>query len=176
MSEKSVAFLPFRAINEFMREDYRQTVVSTVLHALPDLPEARRNALNRQIKKYVQIPGFRNSALAPLSLKIKISISTFQKSSDFAANLLAEWSNQNEELRQNVLNLLTSRGWELLPSDADRTKLPGFLTRWPAGEDFEVLYKAYQEMYPDSHSSSDDVSLMTVWLSGRLPVEKVERE
>jgi hypothetical protein len=42
---------------------------------------------------------------------------------------------------------------------------------WPKGEEFDVLNQAFQEMYPDQNFSSDDISLMVVWLSGRLPYQ-----
>jgi len=51
----------------------------------------------------------------------------------------------------------------------DRKRVPGFLPRWPKGEDFEALYATYKELFPTSEGSIDQVSLMTVWLSLRLP-------
>jgi hypothetical protein len=75
-----------------------------------------------------------------------------------------------------VYDLLVSRDWKVLPPDADRTKIPGFLTRWPKGEDFDVLNKAYAEKYTESQASGDEVSLMVVWISGRLPYQLVGEE
>jgi hypothetical protein len=70
-----------------------------------------------------------------------------------------------------VYDLLVARGWELLPPEADRTVLPGFLTKWPKGETFEVLNEVFLKMYPGTQASDDDISLMVVWLSGRLPYQ-----
>jgi lauroyl/myristoyl acyltransferase len=77
-------------------------------------------------------------------------------------------------LRENVYTLLQARGWEILPKDAERAKLPGFITVWPHGENFEVLNQAFKEMYPEATASSDDVSLMVVWIGGRLPYQFTE--
>ena len=74
-------------------------------------------------------------------------------------------------LRQQVYDLLVALEWEILPSEADRTKLPGFLPSWEAGQDFDFIYQKFQEKYPAEAASKNDVSLMTVWLSGRLPYQ-----
>ncbi len=68
-----------------------------------------------------------------------------------------------------MYEVLTGRGWELLPPEADRTALPGFLAAWPAGEHFDVIAAAFREAYPQSEAEDDDINLMTVWLGNRLP-------
>jgi hypothetical protein len=170
--QKQAAFLPFHALNEFMRPDYRQAVVHNVLVGIPSLPDKQQSALNQAIKKMVQVPGFRNSLQAPAGIKVKPSIQAFEKSAAFVAQILSAWAEIHNDLRQQVYDLLTGRGWELLPADADRTKLPGFLTTWPKDEDFSVINKAFTDAYPETQATSDDVSLMTVWLAGRLPMEE----
>jgi hypothetical protein len=174
MDSKQASFLPFNALNEFMRTDYRHSVVHSVIFNLSTLPDKQQAALNQSIKKMVQVPGFRNSLQAPAPLKVKPAISAFEKSPAFVALVLSAWSEINHDLRQRVYDLLVKRGWELLPQEADRTKLPGFLTTWPKEDDFSVLNQAYGETYPDQPATTDDVSLMVVWLAGRLPVEEVD--
>lgn len=176
MNEQRVKFLPFHAINEFMEDDYRQQVVQKVLSELDKLPGNDRAEVVNQLKRLVSIPGFRNSSAAPMPLKIKGAVSSFESKPEFTAAVLAAWSQLNQDLRQEVFDLLQKRSWELLPVDADRKVLPGFLTRWPEQDTFEVLDKAFREAYPKSSASDDDVNLMIVWLSGRLPVELVSQE
>ncbi|HLF91263.1 MAG TPA: hypothetical protein VI451_20125 [Anaerolineales bacterium] len=168
---KQASFLPFHALNRFMRDDYRQTVVRTALSALPTLPNDFRSAIDKQTKRHVNVPGFRNSIKAPASLKVRPMAEAFEKRADLVAAVLAAWAEAQSELRQQVYDLLTERGWEVLPIEADRTKLPGFLTKWPAGEDFDVLNEAFKEKYPDVEVATDDVSLMAVWISTRLPLD-----
>lgn len=169
MDDKKLEFLPFTAINEFMRSEYRLEVIGAVLKALPTLPESHRKKINNLIKRYVQVPGFRNSANAPLALKIKNLVPAFEKHPEVASTILSAWSESNKELQSRVYDLLKSRDWEVLPPDTDRTRLPGFLTVWPKEETFDALDQAYQETYAEDGANSDDVSLMAVWLSGRLP-------
>ncbi len=175
MADKTAEFVPFHAVNEFMRPDYRLAVVKAALGALPSLPAGLRSPVDRLTKKLVRVPGFRNGALAPALLRAGPTASAFEKSPEMAAAILAAWAESHAGLRTKVYDLLTARTWDILPADADRTKLPGLLTRWPKGEDFDKLNQAFAQAYPDDGSSNDDVSLMVVWLSGRLPVE-VEQE
>lgn len=169
-------FLPFHAINEFMLTEYRREVIKTVLSSLNALELDNQKKINLLIKRNVKVPGFRNSSQAPLPMLINGAIQAFEKSASFSAQILSAWAELHPELRNNVQALLENRDWKILPEETDRTKLPGFLTRWPAEDSFEMLIKAFRETFPEASASDDDISLMIVWLSGRLPYEMVDRE
>jgi len=171
MNDKKAQFLPFHAINEFMRSDYRTSVVRYTLNALPSLPDEYRSPIERLTRKTVKVPGFRNSAKAPASMRVKPTVEAFEKNSALVAAILSAWSEAHSDLRQQVHDLLSERGWEILPPEADRTKLPGFITKWPKGEDFELLNAAFAELYPNLQVDNDDISLMVVWVSVRLPYD-----
>jgi hypothetical protein len=175
MPDKKQEFIPFHAINEFMRDDYRLSVVRAVLHGMTQLPPDYREAIEKQTKRTVKVPGFRNSTLAPAGVRIVPTANVFEKNPDMVGAILAAWAETHAELRQQVFDLLTERGWELLPGEVNRAKLPGFLIHWPKGEDFESIHKAFLEKYPQATVGADDISLMTVWLGDRLPY-KVEGE
>ncbi len=171
MSEKQVKYLPYHAINEFMLDDYRHEVILTVFSRFNELSAGRKGALVNLVKRHVQVQGFRNSSQAPLMVKVKGSGKPFQTSAEYAANVVAGWCELHPDLGAKVYELLTSRGWEILPVDADRTKLPGFIPAWPKDETFEAINAAFKEKYPDEDIKDYDVSLMVVWLSGRLPFD-----
>lgn len=173
---KEVQFFPFHAINEFMTDEYREAVIRSVLQRQAELPESLRSSLERLTQKTVRVPGFRNSSKAPAGLRLKPTIEAFKKNPALAAVILAAWAALHAQLSAQVFDLLRGRGWELLPADADRTKLPGFLTKWRKGEDFDTLYQAYLQEYQNNNAPKDDVSLMVVWLSGRLPYEFYETD
>jgi hypothetical protein len=190
MPEKT-EFLPFHAINEFMRPDFRLTVIRETLTNQESLPEALSAELNHQIKKKVTIPGFRNSDKAPALVKVLPTSKAFEKNPDLVAVILSCWAENHAELRDQIYQLLKSRNWKMLsetneiniddlsidfinewpilPLHINRTKMPGFYTQWPKDQEFESLYKNYSELYPASDTSIDKVSLMVVWLSLRLP-------
>jgi hypothetical protein len=159
-----------------MLPEYRLQVLGMVLNRLDKLTGERRGAINGQLRRHLQVPGFRNAALAPLPIKVKNSVTPFERNSEMAAQILAGWYELHPILCQQVNDLLVERGWEMLPADTDRTKLPGFLTRWPKKESFEAITAAFHEKYPDEPAEDNDISLMTVWLSGRLPYDLVEDE
>jgi hypothetical protein len=172
--KKEVKFFPFHAINEFMTDEYRAQVVRQVLNALPTLSDELKNPVERLSKKAVVIPGFRNSQKAPAALKVKPTIDAFEKNPALVAAILAAWAGLNADLRQQVYDLLVNRGWDILPPDADRSKLPGFIMQWYNGEDFDTLFQAIHEAHPGIIVEQNDVSLMAVWLCGRLPYEFVD--
>lgn len=173
-SDKKVRFLPFHAVNEFMTDDYRLDILRVVFTSQMLLSEERQNAIDRLCKRYIQVPGFRNAVKAPAALKVKPAAQAFQKSSEMVAGSLAAWAEIKGDLQQRVYDLLKNRSWDLLPIETDRTRLPGFITVWPKGEDFDAIQKAYAQAYPDSPASDNDIALMTVWVTGRLPYELAE--
>ena len=177
MSDKNeVQFVMFHGIDQFMLPEYRQEVIQKVLSHLDDLPSDRRNKIQNLIKRYVRLPGFRNSTVAPLLIKAKGAGTAFEKHPDFVAQILAAWSELDLELRQQVYDLLVERKWELLPPDADRTKLPGFIAAWPKEENYDVLDAAFKEKYPENQAHEYDIRLMIVWLGGRLPYDMDEED
>ena len=195
-------FLPFHAINEYMRPDFRLKIIRDTLTSQINLPKSMRDELNEKIKKRVSVPGFRTSDKAPALMKVLPTSKAFEINPDLVAVLLSCWAETQLELREQVYQLLKSRNWKvllesdvieienfsadfikewpILPMKTNRTKLPGFFTHWPAGEDFEILYSNYVERFPEAETSIDKVSLMVVWLTMRLPyhvdsvAEKVE--
>ena len=174
--DKQAELLPFHAINEFMRNDYRLSVVRGTLTRLSTLPGSHRSTIDRLTRQFVRVPGFRNSDKAPAMVKAAPMAEAFEKSPDLVAAVLNAWAELHPELRKQVFDFLTARQWDLLPLDADRTKLPGFFIKWPKGGNFEELFKAFQEMFPDAKDNSDDVSLMIVWVGMRLPYQFEEEE
>ncbi len=175
MNEK-IEYLPFNAINEFMLPEYRKVVIKSVFSRFDSLPNSRQKTINVEIKKLVKIQGFRDSSQAPNGIKSRESSTAFEKSAKFSGEILAAWVELNPELAQSVFQMLTDRGWIILPVEADRSKLPGFLIKWPAKDSFELLTTEFREKHTDVAYSDDDVSLMIVWLSNRLPYEMVTED
>ncbi|HEY9077510.1 MAG TPA: hypothetical protein VIO61_13340 [Anaerolineaceae bacterium] len=176
MNQDQVAFLPFHAINQFMVDEYRETVIRFVLKNADSLSSGRRNSLYGLLKKNISVQGFRNGMQAPLPLKVKSAANIFERKAEFTAQVLQAWSELKPELRQKVSDLLKSRGWEFIPADADRAKLPGFLPDWVKGETYDTLEESFRSMFPGENFESDDLRLMVVWLSGRLPFGMGEDE
>ena len=154
-----------------MIPEYRLHIIQTVLAGFDHLPGERRSAINNIIKKQVSVPGFRNSTQAPNSVKARSSVTVFERRPDYVANILQGWSDLHGELRQQVHDFLKSREWDVLPPEADRTRLPGFQIDWPENETYDVLGEAFKAQYPGAEMGQDeyDFRLMVVWVSDRLP-------
>lgn len=198
MTENAIQFLPFHAINEFMRPDFRLNVVRYTLTRLDELPEQYRNPIQAAIRKTVKVPGFRNSEKAPALVKVLPTAKAFEKNSELVAAILAGWAELHPDLKSQVYAVLQRRGWRMFPPEfhaledlpslkseadwgvlplhADRARLPGFLIYWHAGQDFEAIYATFTELFPDASASIDEVSLMAVWLANRLPYHIVGAE
>jgi hypothetical protein len=176
-NKSKVAFLPWHAINAFMLEDFQLEVLKEVLSGYDALSSDQRRTLNNHIKRGVKIPGFRNSISAPVSLKAKNAGEYFEKNADFVASVLDAWFTIHQTLGDMVYDLLTGKNWQLLPLEANRKRLPGFLPQWPEEEQFSYLVDEFRNQFPDQGNYSDNqISLMCVWLSGRLPFELVEKD
>jgi hypothetical protein len=171
MSEnKKAQYLPFHAINEFMRDDFRITILQEVLNNFDKVEKEKSLRINRLIAKGVQIPGFRNSSLAPLGVKVRQSTTLFENSPEFAALIVDCWSQLHLPLKKSIWELLEEKNWKPLPQEIDRTTLPGFLTNWPKEDKFESLVQAIHEKLPDLNEGDDNISLMVVWIGNKLPV------
>lgn len=168
-NEKKAQFIPFHAVNEFMRDDYRLSILQEVMIHLEDCEKEKAMRINRLFGKGVQIPGFRNSSLAPIAVRIKHSVDLFEKSPDFAALMIECWSERHEGLKHAVWKILDAKNWKPLPIDADRTQLPGFMVNWPKGDTFDHFSKSINESNPEMNESEDNISLMVVWVGNKLP-------
>ena len=109
--------------------------------------------------------------MAPLPIKVKYSEKIFEQSPDFVKHVLAGWVELHPELAELIYNFLIEKEWKLLPLAADRSKLSGILPTWPEKDDFGSLTDAFVEAHPEYTEQTDDVTLMIVWISNRLPVE-----
>lgn len=168
-------FIPFNAINEFMRNDFRLNIIRATLISKGELNRKYAAPIDRLTRKHVKVAGFRNSLKAPFTILAVAMVKAFEKQPDLVAAILNAWSESNSELRSQISVLLVEKGWDLLPIEVDRSKLPGFLTEWPEEDDYEELYEAYNKSFPENKVSIDETSLMVIWLSGRLPINKVNK-
>ncbi|MCJ7701710.1 MAG: hypothetical protein MUO62_09020 [Anaerolineales bacterium] len=177
MNEKTqLEFIPFHAINEFMRNDFRLNVIRTTLLSLNQLDRQFSAPIDRLTRKHVTVAGFRNSVKAPATIKAVAMVKAFENQPKMVGAILNAWAESKTELRQLIYDLLVERGWKVLPIEADRTRLPGFMARWPAEDDYELLYQAFTDSHPEMEASIDEISLMVVWISGRLPIDKVSKD
>lgn len=168
-------YLPFHAVNEFMRDDFRLTILQEVLSDQKQISPETRQQIGKMISKGVSIPGFRNSNMAPVSIKTKSSVTLFERSPEFAAVIMESWSVLHSELKQAIADVLKIRGWVVEELDQDRSQLPGFQMTWPKSDTFEALIEEFHKSTPELMESDDNISLMAVWVGNRLPYDLFEK-
>ncbi len=177
MKKEKQAFLPFHAVNEFMRDDFRMQVIQGVFSQVEKCASESRSRLIKLVNKGVQVPGFRNGNQAPVHIKVKNSQGYFEKSAEFAGVVMECWSQLHNDLRENLHALLLEYDWKIPALSEDLSLLPGFQVDWPKGQSFEYLCQTVREKYPDTQESDDEISLMVVWVGNRLPVNQpIENE
>lgn len=164
-------FAPFIAINQFMLPEFRQEVLGFVFKNQVSLSARRRSALNQSMRSLVKIPGFRSSDLAPVNLKIRHAGKAFERHSDLVAQLLSAWVELKHDLSLVMYDLLTERGWTILPLEEERARKPGFRVTWPDKETYETLDAAVEEKRISEKYDRNDIRLMSVWLSLCLPFD-----
>lgn len=172
---KEKKYLPFHAVNEFMRDDFKLMILQEILSNLETCSQQNRSRINKLISKGVKLQGFRNASLAPVAIKARGSISLFEKSPEFVSAVLECWSSFHPDLKKGMHQVLAGRGWELLPYENDRSELPGFQVEWPKIDSFEELVKSTRDSIPTCKESDDEISLMAVWLGNRLPYDLYEQ-
>lgn len=175
LKNQTVELLPFHAINQFMRSDFRLAVARSALSALAGLPGSYRATIDRLTKKYVKVPGFRSSEKAPAAVRAVPTAEAMEKSPELAGAVLAAWAEGHTDLRQRTYDFLINRGWDVLPLEADRLKLGGFFITWPKEDAFDTLSQAFVEKYPDTSFSTDEILLMVVWVTMHLPYQMVDK-
>ncbi len=169
-------YLPFHAVNEFMRDDYRLSILHEVLSEQKITSAESRSRIGRMISKGVQIPGFRNSNQAPLAIKAKNCASLFERSPEFASSVMEAWSCLHPQLKKEMAELLRSRGWNIPDPETDHSQLPGFQLDWNKVDTYEVLINEIKKKAPDMQESDDNISLMAVWIGNRLPYNLYDEE
>jgi hypothetical protein len=117
--KQEVRFLPFHAINEFMRDDFRLSVIRTVLSNITILDDKDRNQLYKLINSLVKIPGFRKPAKAPTPVKLIPVVKAFEKAPDLVAHILAAWAECHKSLRDEVYEILKVRNWSFIQNNVD---------------------------------------------------------
>jgi hypothetical protein len=70
-----------------------------------------------------------------------------------------------------VKSWLESEGWDQLSTEKIFNENEGFLNKWPEGLSFEKIIDDFKKAHPKLELDEDDLILMVLWISGRLPQE-----
>ena len=170
------SLLPMISLNVFLLPDFRREILTTVLNEKDTLSPENKRELTQAIREFVKISGFRNPLAAPQALQVRAMESPFEKESRFVKAILSSWADINSDLQANLQSVIPELGFEtndqapLYPDPEN-----AFALGWPEDLSFEKLADLVKQK-TEIDASSDAISLMTVWLTGRLPGSELAGE
>lgn len=164
-------YLPFIAINVFIQRDYLEKVLKEVLEGISTLSKEEQIAFNGFFRKNIKILGFRNPLRAPLSLQVNAYASAFEENEDVIPFTLTTWVKIKSDLAKKVTAWLDSEGWEELAVERTIEEHQGFTSDWPEDLTFDDIEEKFKEANPKEEFLRDDLILMVLWISGKLPKE-----
>lgn len=167
MPEKEM--LSYKAINVYIEQDYLEKVMGTVLTGVKKLPKQDQIDFSRFMRKYVKILGFRDPSRAPLPLQINALTTAFEEKDEVVPFTLSVWAKVNKKLAKQVKTWLDGEGWKDLDTAREYSEDGGFVAEWPKKLTFDKLVKDFQKTDPDAKFDRDDLILMVLWVSGKLP-------
>lgn len=167
-------YLPYKAINVLIDREYLENVLGMILKEKSKLPKKELIGLNNLFKQYVNVLGFRNPVRAPLPLQVKAYASAFEQKDEVVPFSLSAWAKLNKDFAEQVKTWLESEGWEDLALERDFNETEGFINDWPEGLSFDQLEKKFKKANPNIEFNLDDLILMVIWISRRLPKEQTD--
>lgn len=172
MSENE--YLPYKTINVYIDRQYLEDLVKSILNNKESLPKEDQIAFAKTFKKYVTILGFRNVTRAPLPLQVNAYADAFEEKEEVIPFTLSTWTKLRPDLAEKVKSWLESQGWENLAMKREYSETDGFINEWPEDLSLDQLVADFTKAYPDEEYLRDDMILMVLWISGRLPQDQTE--
>lgn len=161
--------LSYRAINVFIEREYLEKIISFILKNAKSLPKEDQIEFNSHFNKYVKILGFRNPLRAPLSLQINGLTTAFEEKEEIIPKVLTTWTILNSPFSKIVSSWLEAEGWNNLKFKRIYSPEEGFIADWPKNFSFDQLDENFKKANPELKYEKNDLILMALWLSGKLP-------
>jgi hypothetical protein len=165
-------YLPFRAINVFIEEEFLHQTLEYILRNFNTLPKEDQISFVNFFKEYANILGFRNPMRAPLPLQTNAYVKAFEEKDEVIPFTLSTWAKLKIDFADQVKSWLESEGWKNLSLDRKFEETEGFIKAWPEGLSFDKLNKDFKKAHKDLDYDENDLILMVVWISGQLPDEE----
>lgn len=161
---------PYKAINVFIDHDYLQNLIERVLVNIKELPKQDQIDFSQTFRHYVKVLGFRNPTQAPLPLQVKSYVEAFEDKEEIIPFTLSVWTKIEHDLAKKVKAWLEKKGWDNLSLERKFSESDGFSSNWPSELTIEKLSEEFTEDHPDLKFDQDDIILMILWISGKLPI------
>lgn len=164
-------YLPYKTINVFIERDHLQKILESILQNIKTLPKDDQISFGNFFREHVEIFGFRNPMRAPLPLQINAFVRAFEDKDEVIPFTLSTWTKINENFSKIVKEWLNSKGWKELRFEKKFDETEGFTRDWPENLTFENLKEEFNKVQKDLEYEDNDLMLMIMWISGKLPDE-----
>lgn len=163
---------PMVALNVYMTPEFRRQLLSEVLKRLGTLEPTTRDQLASYIKEKIKVSGFRNSLNAPIGLTLRSMETLFENDSNFDSYVLAAWMELFGQQTNVISEFLPKLGFTMI-SQVEQRNNPekSFAVGWPKGITYDSLFLSMKEKINDLVLNKDELALITIMLTGRLPGE-----
>ncbi len=161
--------LSYKSINIYIDREYLESVIQFVLSNKQHLSKDEQISFTKSFNQYVNVLGFRNPSRAPQPLQINAYATAFEGKDEVVPFTLSTWAKLKPGLAGNVVAWLESEGWKDLELVREYQEDGGFLSEWPKKLKFDKLVKDFNKAYQDGDHDHNDIILMVLWVSGKLP-------
>ena len=168
MPEKQVHL--WIAVNEVMRDDYRETVVELALQHLPHASADLRRFARQTLSKGIRIRVFRSVEKAPVRAAKGPIIERMQSRPDIASVVICLWAGAAQDFVDQVREAGEQTGFSFLSDWSWEQAREGFF----APEDVESFTKVVDAMTENREpSDADHLKLASFWLSRAITAERL---
>lgn len=164
-------YLPYKTINVFVERDHLRKTLEHIIKNINTLSKEDQISFGKEFREYVDILGFRNSMRAPLPLQVNAYVRAFEDMDEVIPFTLSTWTKIRKDFALKVKDWLDSEGWKALDLERNFDETEGFIREWPETFTFEKMIKGFEKANPDYDFDDNDLLLMVLWISGKLPNE-----
>jgi len=170
MSENPVQ--PWIAVNNYMQDEYRETVANLALQHFPDASRDLRAFVKRELSRTVKIDGYRSFDRAPAEVVQRHVVRQMEYKPGVITAIICLWAEAEQESIGELQAVAEARGLQFRSDWSWQKAKEGFYN-------YEVvapLTECIEILTQDRPSpESDHIWLATLWLSRALISEPSER-
>jgi hypothetical protein len=165
-------YLPYKTINVLMDRDYLDQILEDVLVGKNKLSKKEQITFSNQFRHYIKVLGFRNPTIAPFPLQLRAYRSAFIEKDEVIPFTLSVWVKTHLEFADKVKTWMENNDWKTLGFEREYQESEGFTNAWPDNLSLDQLVSNFEKDHPDAKFDRNDLILMVIWLSGKLPQEE----
>jgi len=156
---------PWIAVNNYLQDEYRETLADLALRNLPDASRDLRVFAKRELSKAITIDGFRSFDRAPVDVALRHVVRQMEWNPGVATAVICLWAEAEEKLINELQAAAEAKGLEFRPDWSWQEAKEGFY----AFEDIASLTECTEALAQDKSSpEADHIWLATLWLSRAL--------